>query len=122
MIARSMMGKVEVSACSAASPATVYRALKESGVLSGSQVVGGVPCERVDMEKPPSVFVAEHFGRIELLELADGRTLVRWRIVFRARFPGVDRLVRSVLRHSTLSLARRIARFAAARDYDVPPY
>lgn len=116
------MGKVEVSAYSAASPATVYRALKESGVLSGSHVVGGVPLKRVDIRKPSSVFVANYFGRIELLELADGRTLVRWRIVFRARLPGSDRLVGWVLHHSTSSLARRIARFAAARDYDAPPY
>ena len=117
-----MMGKVEVSAYSSASPETVYRALKESGVLAGSQVVGGVPLERVDIRRPPSAFVADHFGRIELIELADGRTLIRWRTVFRAKFPGSAWLVKRALRYSTSSLARRIARFSAARDYDAPPY
>lgn len=116
------MGKVEVSAYSSASPATVYRALKESGALSGNLVVGGVPFERVDIRRPSGAFVADYFGRIELLQLADGRTLIRWRIVFRARLPGSGRLVRSALRCSTSSLARRIASFAAARDYDAPPY
>lgn len=117
-----MMGKVEVSAFSTASPATVYGVLRRSGVISTGWIVGGVPFERVDVRRSPGKFVADYFGRIELIELADGRTLIRWRVVFRARLPGTLWLVRLRLLRSTSRLARRLARFAAAHDYDTPPY
>ena len=118
----AMMGKVEASASSSASPTTVYRVLKRSGVVSGSQIVGGTPFERVDLRKPSSALVADYFGRIELIGLSDGGTLIRWRVVFRARLAGTVWLVQLALLRSTSRRVRRLARFAVAHDYDTPPY
>ena len=117
-----MMGKVEASGYSFASPTTVYRVLKESGVVSGSHIVGGVPSERVDLRRPPSALIADYFGRIELMTLSDGRTHIRWRVVFRARRAGTVWLVQLLLLRSASRRARRLARFADAHDYDTPPY
>ena len=116
------MSKVQASAFSSASPATVYGVLRESGVVSGSQVVGGIPFERVDLRRPASRLIADYFGRIELLELSGRGTFIRWRVVFRAKRAGTAWLVQVVLRCSTVILAHRLARYATARDYDAPPY
>ena len=116
------MGKVEVSASTSASPMRVYELLLDSGVISGLRAVDGVPFERVDLLRPPSRFIADYFGRIELIELSDGGTLIRWRIVFRAGFARTRWLIRLGLLWATSRLAHRLAQFASARDYDTPPY
>ena len=117
-----MMGKVEVSARSSASPGVVYDVLMESGVISGFYVVGGIPFERVDLRRPSGRLIADYFGRIELIGLIDGGTRIRWRVVFRARLSGTRCLLKLVLLRWKSGLVRRLAQFAAERDYDVPPY
>ena len=117
-----MMGTVEVTAFSTALPTAVYDVLDGSGVLAGFRVVGAVPAERVDVRRTSDGFIADYFGRIDLIGLSDGGTLIRWRVVFRARSSGTRWMLRLGLVRSTSALARRLARFAEARDYDAPPY
>ena len=117
-----MTGGIEATATSPASPATVYGVLVRSGVVPADEVVARVPSERVDLRRPSSRFIADYYGRIELMTLADGGALIRWRVVFRVKVAGTAWLVRLLLRRSTTGLVRRLATFAADHDYDTPPY